>query len=121
MFNIVNIFKRPKILTFKDLVFTEDEISKSAREFLVKEILPLESHLSDNITDVIGRTLLRMQNLYSARIAFNNGYFISVKLGNQFWSNGVDTYEVYSNLDGNATGYLTSEEVTEYMIKIQNA
>lgn len=61
-----------------------------------------------------------MLNQYSARIEFINGYFISVKLGNQFWSNGVDTYEVYSNLDRNAVGNLTSEEVTEYMIKIQN-
>lgn len=37
-----------------------------------------------------------------------------------FYSNGKDTYEVYSNLDRDVFGHLTSEEVTEYMIKIQN-
>lgn len=110
MFNIVNIFKKPKILTFKDLVFTEDEISKSARVAL----------LSEQLSDRLRTQLQAMQNQYSARIEFRNGYFISVKLGNRFWSNGVDTYEVYSNLDRQCLDYVTSEEVTKYMIKIQN-
>ncbi len=106
-----NLFKRQKILTFKDLVFTEDEISQKAKLALITQLL----------TDKQRNLFNKMLNMKSARIKFSNGYFISVKLGNQFWSNGVDTYEVYSNLDGNAVGYLTSEEVTEYMIKIQNA
>ena len=106
-----NLFKRPKILFFGDLVFKEDEISKSARVALLS---------SQQLTDEIKSELQSMQNYYSARIEFNNGYFISVKLGNQFWSNGKDTYEVYSNLDREAFGYMNSEEITEYMIKIQN-
>ena len=106
-----NLFKRPKILTFKDLFFTEDEISKSARVTLVSQIL----------TDEQRNLFKEMLNMRSARIEFSNGYFISVKLGTMFHSNAVDTYEVYSNLDRTCLDYATSEEITEFMIKIQNA
>lgn len=106
-----NLFKRSKILTFKDLVFKEDDISISARETISK--------LSeDNI--VLNDFLETLLNQKAACIEFNNGYRISVKLGDKFWSNGIDTYEAYSNWDKEAHGYLTSEQVTEYMIKIQN-
>ena len=105
-----NFFKRSKILTFKDLVFQEDGMSKSARKAI--------SELTE--TNLPIGFLESMLNQKSARIEFGNGYFISVKLGDQFWSNGIDTYEAYSNLDREAHGHLTSEEVTEYMIRIQN-
>lgn len=104
------LFKRSKILTFKDLIFQEDGISKAARRTLI----------SSYLTDKQKENLLAILNQYSARIEFDNGYFISVKLGTMFHSNGVDTYEVYSNLDRTSLDYLTSEEITEYMIKIQN-
>lgn len=106
-----NLFKRPKILTFKDLAFKEDEISKSARVTLV----------SQPLTDEQRNLFNKMLNMKSARIEFSNGYFISVKLGSMFHSNGVDTYEVYSNLDRQCLNYVTSEEITEFLIKIQNA
>lgn len=105
-----NLFKRPKILSFKDLVFKEEEFSRKARFALITQYQ----------TDETGKYLEHMLNHYSARINFCNGYFISVKLGNIFYSNGKDTYEVYSNLDRDAFGHLTSEQITEYMIKIQN-
>lgn len=88
-----NLFKRAKILTFKDLAFKEDEISQKAKLALI----------SQPLTDEQRNLFNEMLYMKSARIEFSNGYFISVKLGNQFWSNGVDTYEVYSNLDRNAT------------------
>lgn len=105
-----NFLKRSKILTFKDLVFQEDSMTKSARKTI--------SELTEN--NLPCDFLKSMLNQKSARIEFANGYFISVKLGDQFYSNGIDTYEAYSNYDREAHGHLTSEEVTEYMIKIQN-
>lgn len=107
-----NIFKRSKILTFKDLNFEEEEFSKKAWYALNKD-KEIES------TEII-QCLESSLNHYTARINFDNGYFISVKLGTMFYSNGKNTYEVYSNLDRDVFGHLTSEEVTEYMIKIQN-
>lgn len=105
-----NLFKKPKILTFKDLNFVEDTISSSARKAL----------LDSTLTTELRQYLEQMLNQYSARIEFDNGYFISVKLGTMFWSNGIDTYEAYSNLDDNAHAELVSEEITEYMIRMQN-
>lgn len=105
-----NLFKRPKILSFKDLVFKEEEFSRKAR-------IDLQTQ---NIGDETRKYLEHMLNHYSARINFSNGYFISVNFGAVFYSNGKDTYEVYSNLDGEAFVELNSEQITEYMIKIQN-
>lgn len=107
---IFNLFKRPKILTFWDLRFQEEEFSKAAK------IALLNTKNSPEIVKCLESSL----NQYSARVEFSNGYFISVKFGTMFYSNGKDTYEVYSNLDRDVFCHLTSEEVTEYMIKIQN-
>lgn len=64
-----------------------------------------------------------------AVLHFNNGYGCSVLLGEDFYSNGIDTYELavlYNDLlcyDTSITddvlGYLTKEEVTIVMRKIQ--
>lgn len=105
-----NLFKRTKILSFKDLVFKEEEFSRKAR-------IDLQTQ---NIGDETRKYLEHMLNHYSARINFSNGYFISVKFGTVFYSNGKDTYEVYSNLDREAFVELNSEQITEYMILIQN-
>ena len=110
IFNLFKRSKRCKILTFRDLKFQEEEFSKAAK-------IALEN--TKNSPEVV-KCLESSLNHYSARINFDNGYFISVKLGTMFYSNGKDTYEVYSNLDREAFGRLTSEQVTEYMIKIQN-
>lgn len=60
---------------------------------------------------------------------FKNGYGISVLLGNWFYSNGIDTYEVAVLKDGNicrvtpitddVLGFKTQNEVSEIMKKIQ--
>ena len=64
-----------------------------------------------------------------ARIDFNNGYGASVLLGNLFYSNGIDTYElaVFKNghlcydteITDDVIGRITKDEVTEILIKIQ--
>lgn len=105
-----NLFKRAKILTFKDLVFKEEEFSRKARIALQTQ----------NIGDETRKYLENALHNYYAFVEFENGHFISVKLGTAFCSNGKDTYEFYSSLDCEAFGHLNSEEITEYMIKIQN-
>ena len=64
-----------------------------------------------------------------ARIDFNNGYGASIVFGNMFYSNGIDTYELAVMKDGDlcyssgitndVIGYITKDEVTEYMKQIQ--
>ncbi|EGK05789.1 hypothetical protein [Dysgonomonas mossii] len=64
-----------------------------------------------------------------ASMTFDNGYGISVLLGNCFYSNGIDTYEVAVIKDGricyttpianDVIGYITEEQVSEIMNKIQ--
>ena len=60
---------------------------------------------------------------------FENGYGISVIFGSMFYSNGIDTYEVGILKDGilcydtpitdDVIGYITADEVTDIMRKIQ--
>ena len=67
-----------------------------------------------------------------AILMFDNGYGVSVLFGNVFYSDGVDTYEL-AVLDGkelvypkeicpdeDVLGYLTKEQVTEAMKKVQD-
>ena len=64
-----------------------------------------------------------------AIINFENGYGASVLIGNLFYSNGVDTYELAVLHEGSITyntditddvlSYITKDEVTEAMKKIQ--
>jgi len=55
-----------------------------------------------------------------AKMKFDNGKEVSVLLGKVFYSNGIDTYEAWdlSEKEG-PLGYLTENEVTEYMLKLQ--
>lgn len=65
-----------------------------------------------------------------AKMEFDNGYGVSVLLGSMYYSNGIDTYELAVLADGkicydtpiteDVLGYLTNEEVTEAMMKVQN-
>lgn len=60
---------------------------------------------------------------------FDNHYGVSVIFGTAFYSNGIDTYELAVLLDGelcypseignDVLAYITKEEVTEAMIKVQ--
>lgn len=64
-----------------------------------------------------------------AVLYFGNGYGCSVLIGKDFYSNGIDTYELGVLRDGllcydtpitdDVLGYLTKEEVTIVMKKIQ--
>lgn len=64
-----------------------------------------------------------------AFINFDNGYGVSVVFGEDCYSNGIDTYELAVMKDDKicydtpitdgVLGYLTKNEVTEAMIKIQ--
>ena len=72
----------------------------------------------------------RYQDAKQAKETFENNYGVSVIFGNCFYSNGKDTYEVAVLYDGNITynteitddvlGYLSEEEVSEIMIKVQS-
>jgi len=54
-----------------------------------------------------------------AKMLFTNGNSISVIFGSIFYSNGIDTYEAMSNTENEPRGYLTKEEVTEFMKELQ--
>jgi len=64
-----------------------------------------------------------------AVITFDNGYGASIIIGSTWYSNGIDTYELavlcnrkldYSTyITDDVLGYLTEQEVSEYMKKIQ--
>jgi len=62
---------------------------------------------------------------------FKNGYGVSVVIGNLFYSNGIDTYELavlknksidYDNpvADGDVRGYLKKNELMELINKVKN-
>lgn len=50
-----------------------------------------------------------------------NANKLSVLCGASWYSNGVDTYEIYSEKlnEGDPIGWLSKEQVTEYMIELQ--
>lgn len=64
-----------------------------------------------------------------AILNFDNGYGVSVLLGDYFYSNGIDTYELAVLYKGSlcyttpvtddVLGYITKEQVTEAMIQLQ--
>ena len=62
-------------------------------------------------------------NAKRAVMDFDNGANISVIIGDIFYSNGIDTYEVLvsdtDDLDG-IQSHLTKDEITELMLKLQN-
>lgn len=64
-----------------------------------------------------------------AVLNFDNGYGVSVLLGKCFYSNGVDTYELAvlkddricytTSITDDVIGHISSKEVTDIMIKVQ--
>lgn len=99
-----------KIKNFKDLVFIPYLIAEEAQK------LPL--YLAKKYAES-----------KQAKMDFENGYGISVLFGSMFNSNGIDTYEVGILKDGTlcydtpitntVIGYITADEVTDIMRKIQ--
>ena len=96
------------IKTFKDLEFEMHPISLNAKPQGTKSFSSNSKH---------------------AVMEFENGYGVSVIFGEQFYSNGIDTYEVAVLKDGficyktyitdNVVAYITEDEVTEIMRKVQ--
>ena len=96
------------IKTFKDLEFEMHPILLDAKSQDTKEIFANSKH---------------------AVMEFKNGYGVSVIFGDQFCSNGIDTYEVAVLKDGilnyktyitdSVVAYQTEDEVTEIMRKVQ--
>ncbi len=97
------------IKTFKDLKFETHPIlldAKSSQD--TKEMFANSKH---------------------AVMEFENGYGVSVIFGEQFYSNGIDTYEVAILKDGilcyetyitdYVVAYISEEGVTEIMRKVQ--
>lgn len=90
--------------TFKDLEFKEHDIAKSAKKEMERGV-----DMSDYI------------DAKQAKITFDNGKNLSVIFGKCFYSNGIDTYEAMELNNGNdPKGYLTEQEVTEYMMELQS-
>lgn len=96
------------IKTFKDLEFETHPILLDTKSQDTKEIFANSKH---------------------AVMEFENGYGVSVIFGEQFYSNGIDTYEVAILKDGSicydtyitddVLGYQDEDEVTEIMRKVQ--
>ncbi len=65
----------------------------------------------------------------AAKMNFENGFGVSVIFGTEWYSNGIDTYEVAVLYNGSLTynthitdtviGYISQDEVTEVMRKVQ--
>lgn len=102
-----------KIYTFKDLQFKDDTMPSADMKEFLKTVIDIQKEYARE-------TYENYLDHKRAFLEFDNGFYISVLLGKMYYSNGVDNYEVYSNLEGECLGYMSSEEVTEYMIKIQN-
>ena len=96
------------IKTFKDLEFVIHPILLDTKSQDTKEIFANSKH---------------------AVMEFENGYGVSVIFGEQFYSNGIDTYEVGILKDGylrfdtpltdTVLAYQNENEVTEIMRKVQ--
>ncbi|CAB4136382.1 hypothetical protein UFOVP584_35 [uncultured Caudovirales phage] len=71
----------------------------------------------------------RYQNAKQAKETFKNNYGVSVIIGECFYSNGKDTYELAilyndgitygTGITDDVLGHLTKDEVSEIMIKVQ--
>ena len=75
-----------------------------------------------NIPDsVLNGIMKKWKGSKQALVTFDNGIEMSVIFGSMFYSNGVDTYEAWCfEVDNEPRGYLSSREVSEYMIEVQN-
>lgn len=97
--------------TFKDLEFKPHPCAIDLQE-------TMKGETPDDFTK-------EMMEAKQAVMDFPNGYGVSVVFGPQFYSNGIDTYEVgimYNDrlaLCEDVKGWLTQEEVTEVMIEVQ--
>ena len=90
----------------------------------MKEFKDLEFEAHNSIKDVDEKTLNGIMKKFKgskqATITFDNGKYMSIIFGALFYSNGIDTYEAWcQDIDDEPRGYLTSKEVTNYMLLAQ--
>jgi hypothetical protein len=95
----------PNLLTFEDLVFED--------HFLLKEL----KNMDDNETKRL--FLKEYEDCKQAKIKFDNEEYISVCIGSKFYSNRVDTYELYTSRMSEPAGYINKDEVSFEMILFQ--
>lgn len=89
---------------FEDLVFT--------RHHAIPNEQKARAQLLSICPDFIGSK--------QAVITFDNGHSMSILFGKIFYSDGVNTYEAWcSVIDDAPRGYLTRQEVTDYMYEVQ--
>ena len=73
---------------------------------------------------LIAQGMAKDSNLFKpmlqAIIDFPNKQSVSVLFGPMFYSNGIDTYEIWSSLDDEPIGYLTKDEITEVIQRTEN-
>ena len=101
--------------TFDDLIF-----EPHPHAVALKQIYSSNPNISPYIEEMLDAT--------QARMDFPNGYGISVLCGNQFYSNGRNTYEVGVMYQGrliryfpndSVIGWQTKEEVSELIKEVQ--
>lgn len=91
-------------------------------EFKTFKDLEFKSHhiVASIMGSVFEPVMAEYKDAKQARIIFDNGLKLSVLFGSTFYSNGINTYEAWcSHLDDEPLGYLSEDEVTGYMIKLQ--
>ena len=100
--------KMKKLKSFKDLVFGPHPAMVTGD---VKKLL-IEKGIETNS--------IVFSKMEQAKITFDNGIGLSVIIGEMFYSNGVDTYEAMSSNDNEPRGYLSVDELNQYMEELQN-
>jgi hypothetical protein len=90
--------------TFQDLKFKPHRLTTS---------------YPDDLPDTMG-----FKNMVQATLKFDDANHISVVGGGTLYGDGVDTFEAMvsgPHDNGDVYGYQTKDEITELMLKIQNA
>jgi len=95
--------------TFNDLVFEPHKatLNEQAKKDLIASGMNPDSDI--------------FNEMLQCKIEFNNGIRLSVIFGKMFYSNGVDTYEAMEIGSNEPKGYLSKDEVTEYMKELQES
>lgn len=93
--------------TFKDIVF-EKHIASISEDLIekLKETIPEDSDV--------------FSPMFQSMTKFDNGHYISVIFGKMFYSNGLDTYEAMASDDDEPRGYLTIDELNDFMKEVQD-
>lgn len=101
------IAHNPNLILFKDLIFED--------HFLLKDLKNLPKD-----DDIKNKFFKEYENCKQAKVEFDNGSeWISICIGSKFYSNGLDTYEVFSTKMTDPIGYIDKHEVNFELILFQ--